>query len=175
MAAHKSIPEIDVAVIVRDERWRTVSGVEDVCCEAARAAYDAVESEYDTQAEASIVLADDTFVAELNREYRDRDGPTNVLSFAAMDDEDVAMQPDMPVMLGDIIVAQQTTAGEADNMGIALESHLRHLVVHGMLHLLGYDHETDDDAAVMEPMETSILATLGVADPYAGEAGAILD
>ena len=175
MAAHKSIPEIDIAVIVRDERWQAVGSVEDVCCEAARAAYDAVEYECANQAEASIVLADDTFVAELNREYRDRDGPTNVLSFAAMDDEDAAMQPDMPVMLGDIIIAQETTAGEADNMGIALESHLRHLVVHGMLHLLGYDHETDDDAAVMEPMETSILATLGVADPYAGEAGAKLD
>jgi len=117
--------------------------------------------------EISIVLADDAFVQGLNREYRDRDEPTNVLSFAAAGEGAPPTDlTDMPVLLGDIIVAYETTAAEAAGQGKALADHLSHLVVHGMLHLLGYDHQVDADADVMETLEAEVLAALHIANPY---------
>ena len=121
--------------------------------------------------EIAVVLADDAEVQGLNAAWRGQDKPTNVLSFPAMEADDVTRQPaDMPVLLGDVVLAFETCVREAGEQGKPLAHHLAHLVVHGTLHLLGYDHETDEDAGVMEPLETHVLAGLGIADPY-GEYG----
>jgi len=119
--------------------------------------------------EASIALTCDDRIRELNREYRDSDRPTNVLSFASLDVDDVETLPrEAPVLLGDIIVAYETVEREAIAEGKSVADHLTHMVVHGMLHLLGFDHIDDDDAAVMEKLEMDTLAALGIADPYRG-------
>lgn len=156
---------------VEDGRWSAaVPGLIDVCTNAGQAAFRASGTR-PTDAEAALVLADDTFVAGLNRRYRNRDGATNVLSFAA---RDTAKEPadgpsGMSAMLGDIAIAYDTVVREAAENGISVENHLRHLVVHGVLHLLGYDHTSDEQAAIMEPLETSVLECMGVDDPHAAD------
>ncbi len=119
------------------------------------------------RAELSLVLADDALVRTLNRDYRGQDKATNVLSFAALDDEDAPQPDDGPLLLGDVIIAFETTRTEAETEGKPLADHLAHLVVHGVLHLLGFDHVDDDEAEEMETLERTILAALGVPDPYA--------
>jgi len=114
-------------------------------------------------AETSILLADDGRLAALNREWRGRDGPTNVLSFPAFHDP----VPGVPGLLGDVAVSCETVLREAAEAGIPVEHHLAHMVVHGVLHLLGHDHETNEEAAAMERREREILHRLGVPDPYA--------
>jgi probable rRNA maturation factor len=112
-----------------------------------------------------IVLSDDAAQQELNRTYRGKDVPTNVLSFSLADP--VASRPaGAPILLGDVILAFETVVREAAAQHKPLPDHLRHLVVHGVLHLLGFDHETEADAAVMEAREVEILTGLGVPDPY---------
>lgn len=119
----------------------------------------------------SLVLADDDEVRALNRQWRAKDKPTNVLSFPMLAREEVlaaAANPDAPGMLGDMILAHGVCAAEAADKGIAIEAHASHLVIHGLLHLAGYDHESGEaDAAAMEALETKALASLGMADPYA--------
>jgi probable rRNA maturation factor len=159
---------LDIDIVVKDSRWVTaMDDVIETCRAAACAAFSAGVFK-PLVAEAAVVLAGDDFVAALNRQYRNRDGATNVLSFAATGpgDPEVPAMAGAPVLLGDIVVARETTAREAAAAGISIEHHLRHLVVHGMLHLLGFDHMTDDEAAEMEPLETQVLATMGVTDPY---------
>lgn len=119
----------------------------------------------DRLCDVSIVLADDDRVAALNREYRGKDGPTNVLSFPATG----GPLPDdlsMPVLLGDVVIAFGVCQAEAEAAGVTITNHLSHLVVHGMLHLLGWDHETDAEAGRMETLETDILKDLNIPDPY---------
>lgn len=117
------------------------------------------------QVELSIVLADDAAQQQLNRDWRGIDRPTNVLSFPSWR-PDAPAPPGAPLLLGDIVLAFETVAREAEEQQKPIADHLSHLVVHGVLHLLGYDHRTDGEASVMEALETSILASLGVADPY---------
>lgn len=112
--------------------------------------------------ELSLVLADDAAVAALNERWRGRSGPTNVLAFAS---KERAMPP-APLLLGDVVLAYETVAREAREQRKTLSDHLRHLVIHGVLHLLGYDHESAGPARRMEMLETRILAALGVANPY---------
>jgi probable rRNA maturation factor len=102
-------------------------------------------------------------VQDLNRDWRDRDAPTNVLAFPG----DTEAANGQPLLLGDVIVAFGVTRAEATRDGKTLADHLSHLVAHGTLHLLGYDHENDADAQAMEALETGILGGLGIADPYA--------
>ena len=113
-------------------------------------------------AELSILLTDDEEQHDLNKQWRGKDSSTNVLSFPQI-------EPFGPVVgiLGDITLARETLIREAEEQGVSFEAHFTHLVVHGFLHILGYDHITDEEASVMESLETSILATLGIADPYA--------
>ncbi len=113
-------------------------------------------------AELSVVLTDDAEQRTLNREWRGMDKPTNVLSFPQI-------EPFGPVtgLLGDIILARETLEREAAEQGVSFEDHFTHLMVHGFLHILGYDHDNEGEALVMEGLETQILASLGVADPYA--------
>jgi probable rRNA maturation factor len=121
----------------------------------------------------ALVLSDDAHLRELNRDWRGMDKPTNVLSFPSQTltpDQTPRAEPGMPagmaIELGDVIVALGTMVHEARDAGRPLGHHLCHLVVHGTLHLLGYDHEQDDDAETMEAMERDILAGLGIPDPY---------
>jgi probable rRNA maturation factor len=115
--------------------------------------------------ELSIVLADAPEQQRLNRDYRGKDAPTNVLAFPAWS-LGAEIPSGVPVLLGDVVLAIETIAREAKEQDKPLADHLRHLVVHGVLHLLGYDHNTCTEAAVMESQERSILAELGVPDPY---------
>ena len=115
-------------------------------------------------AELSIVLADDARIRQLNASWRGQDKATNVLSFPSCDAGTSATAP----LLGDIVLAYETIEREARAEAIPFENHFIHLVVHGFLHLLGYDHLTEIDAAAMERLETDILHRLGIEDPYAG-------
>lgn len=112
-------------------------------------------------AELSIVLMDDAEQQALNSQWRNIDKPTNVLSFPQI-------EPFAPVLgiLGDITLARETLEREAAEQGVSFAHHFTHLVVHGFLHILGYDHIDEQDALVMEDLETQILARLGIADPY---------
>jgi len=112
----------------------------------------------------SVLMTDDEAVRILNRDWRGKDSPTNVLSFPS----DMPVIPGEPDFLGDIALARETLEREATLDGKPLDDHLRHLVVHGVLHLLGYDHIEKAEAEEMETTETRILAGLGVPDPYAG-------
>jgi probable rRNA maturation factor len=131
---------------------------------AVRAALAQSKARITGPAELSIVLTDDAEQRVLNRDWRGIDKSTNVLSFPQI-------EPFAPVsgLLGDIILARETLEREAAEQGVSVEDHFTHLVVHGFLHLLGYDHMDDDEALAMEGLETQILASLGVADPYADD------
>ncbi|ANU07560.1 rRNA maturation RNase YbeY [Paraurantiacibacter namhicola] len=118
---------------------------------------------------ASLLFTSDDEVHALNREWRDRDKPTNVLSFPMLEREDLLALPaeGPPEMLGDIALAHGVCAREAAEKGIALEAHTAHLIVHGLLHLAGHDHEiSETHADAMELLEINTLALLGLADPY---------
>ena len=132
--------------------------------EAVRAALAQSKAKITGAAELSIVLTDDAEQRVLNRDWRGIDKSTNVLSFPQ-----IAPFGAVQGLLGDIILARETVAREAEEMGISFADHFTHLVVHGFLHLLGYDHMDDDEALAMESLETQILASLGVADPYADD------
>ena len=117
----------------------------------------------------SVLLTSDGEVHALNRQWRGKDKPTNVLSFPMLERADLlALAPDgPPELLGDIALAFETCAREAAGKGVALADHAAHLIVHGLLHLAGHDHETSPaDAAAMEALETKALALMGLADPY---------
>jgi probable rRNA maturation factor len=114
--------------------------------------------------ELSVVFSDDAHIRTLNADWRGKDKPTNVLSFPAFP---LAKGGPLPPMLGDIVLAAETVAREAALEDKPLENHITHLVVHGLLHLLGYDHETDAEAEEMEAIERAALARLAIPDPYA--------
>ncbi len=117
----------------------------------------------------SLLLTSDVKIHALNREWRQRDKPTNVLSFPMLERLDlVHLDPDgPPEMLGDIALAHETCAREAGERGISLQDHAAHLIVHGLLHLAGFDHEiSDEEAEKMEKLEVKALALMGLADPY---------
>ena len=113
-------------------------------------------------AEVSLLLCDDARIREINREWRGLDKPTNVLSFPAAPKEALAKSP----MVGDIAVAFETVTREAQEEGKTFADHYAHMIVHGFLHLVGYDHESDAEAEEMEALEIRILGELGIADPY---------
>ena len=120
----------------------------------------------ENDAEVSVLFADDAFVRDLNARWRGQDKPTNVLSFPAAPEKVPG-----PRALGDIVLAYETVAREAREAGKKFDHHAAHLLVHGFLHLLGYDHETDEEAADMEARERRILETLDIPDPYAEYTG----
>lgn len=163
---------IDVAVQVEagwpEEDWSSI---------AARAVGAALDTspfgwlrERRFTTEISVKLSDDAEVRALNRAYRGKDRPTNVLSFPLVQHdllEGLANSDDEEVLLGDIILALGTCAEEAARKQVSVATHATHLIVHGLLHLLGYDHQGDAEAEAMEAIERSALATIGIADPYA--------
>ena len=115
--------------------------------------------------ELGITLADAANQRHLNRDYRGLDAPTNVLAFPAWKPENLP-PPGVPVLLGDVVLALETIVEEASQQNKPLPDHIQHLTVHGVLHILGYDHLAEADAEIMESLERSILAELGVPDPY---------
>jgi probable rRNA maturation factor len=117
---------------------------------------------------ADVLFTVDEEVQRLNREWRMKDAPTNVLSFPMVERADLLALPKDggPEMLGDIALAYETCTREADVKGIPIESHAAHLIVHGLLHLAGHDHQVDSEAETMEALEVKALALMGIADPY---------
>jgi probable rRNA maturation factor len=155
-------PDPTVDVLIESEAWQHVPAAEDVARQAVAAAASGVGIR---NAEISIVLCDDDTIAALNGRWRGQNKPTNVLSFPARPlHGGVAFRERMP--LGDIAIAYETLVREARESGKTVPAHLSHLVVHGFLHLAGYDHETDEEAEEMERLERDVLARIGVADPY---------
>lgn len=122
--------------------------------------------------EIAVRLSDDAEVHTLNRDFRGKDKPTNVLSFPQVQDdllESLANSDDGEILLGDIVLARETCLREAEEKGISIADHATHLIVHGTLHLVGYDHMDDASAAAMEALEVKALASLGIANPYADQ------
>ncbi|TNE59373.1 MAG: rRNA maturation RNase YbeY [Alphaproteobacteria bacterium] len=119
---------------------------------------------WDTK-ELCVVLTDDTEIHELNKAYRNQDKPTNVLSFPAAVETGFLIKEEL-FPLGDVVIALETMAREADEQGKSLDSHFVHILVHGTLHLLGFDHIKPEDAEEMEGQEVQILGALGISDPY---------
>jgi probable rRNA maturation factor len=161
--ATSALPVLEVLVVA--ECWQAEPDAETVIHRAISAAAEFVATDVgDT--ELAIMLTDDTGIRTLNNNWRGVDKPTNVLSFPALPPSGPGGPDDAPRMLGDIAIAYQTTRQEADQEQKPFDHHLSHLAVHGFLHLIGYDHEQDDDAEDMETLEREILAQLGIPDPY---------
>jgi probable rRNA maturation factor len=150
----------DIDIEVEDDRWTAaLPDAEPLARAAAQKALDQVEFDGGL----AILLTDDETVRDLNARFRNKDKPTNVLSFPSR------LNPE--AHLGDVALAFGVCLAEAAAQGKPLANHLQHLVAHGVLHLVGYDHETDAEAAEMEDLERVVLAELGVPDPYAAERG----
>ncbi len=158
----------ETEVLVTADCWQSESGAEAVIHRAIEAAAAMVDAET-FDAELAIMLTNDDGIRTLNKSWRGIDKPTNVLSFPALQPVGPRDDDDAPRMLGDIAIAYETTRAEADAEHKPFENHLSHLAVHGFLHLIGYDHEKDADAEIMEELERKILAQLGIPDPYAIE------
>jgi len=157
---------LEIDVVVESSLWEAQPQAERIVQDAIAAAAEAVS---ETSGELAVMLTDDEAIRILNRDWRGLDKPTNVLSFPAAD---AGTDDATPVHLGDIAIAYETTRREAEAENKLFNHHLSHLAVHGFLHLIGYDHETDDEAEAMEDLERRILATLEIPDPYADQDGA---
>lgn len=165
------MPALDIQISREDEAWpdeptllalsgRTLSVAANYLAEREGQPFPAEEIEL------SLVFTDDASIRTINAEWRGMDKPTNVLSFPAFPVEPGKMPGPM---LGDIIIARETVEREAVDLDKSFGDHLTHLLVHGFLHLFGYDHMENDEAERMEDLETRILAELGLSDPYAGQ------
>lgn len=157
--------------VTGDPRWAAVPDLAGLCARVARACQPAINSSGVSGAsgapsvlEATILLTDDARIRDLNARFRNQDKPTNVLSFASEDEEPDAESG--AFYLGDIAISYETVRREAEDSGKSLRAHLTHLIVHGVLHLAGFDHENDAEADEMEAQEIEILLGLGIVDPY---------
>ena len=155
--------EVDI-----EEPW-PVGKWEALAAQAAGAATSVAPELGNPRLSASLLLTSDAEIHALNREWRKRDKPTNVLSFPMLERDELLALPaeGPPELLGDVALAHETCAREAGEKGVPFEDHAAHLIVHGLLHLAGYDHEISaKDAEAMEALETKALALMGIADPY---------
>lgn len=159
-----ALPMTEVLVVA--DCWQAEPDAEAVVHRAIAAAAETVDADTG-DAELAVMLTDDAGIRTLNSNWRGIDKPTNVLSFPALQPTGAGGPDDAPRMLGDIAIAYETTRKEADDEQKPFDHHLSHLAVHGFLHLIGYDHEKDDDAEAMETLEQRILAQLGIPNPYA--------
>jgi probable rRNA maturation factor len=159
-----ALPVSEVLVVA--DCWQAEPDAETVIHRAIAAAAEFVDADVGGT-ELAVMLTDDAGIRTLNRNWRGIDKPTNVLSFPALQPSGPHGPDDAPRMLGDIAIAYETTRREADDEQKPFDHHLSHLAVHGFLHLIGYDHEKDDDAETMEALEREILSQLGIPDPYA--------
>ncbi len=163
--ARPALPATEV--LVTADCWHDEPGAEAIIHRAIETAAEIADADT-AEAELAIMLTNDAGIRTLNHNWRGIDKATNVLSFPALQPTGPRGPDDPPSMLGDIAIAYETTRREADEEAKPFENHLSHLAVHGFLHLVGYDHENDDDAEAMETLEREILAQLGIPDPYAG-------
>jgi probable rRNA maturation factor len=153
--------KLTLEISVPSSLWRGLPRARTMARETIAACANEIRATPSGRAGVSLCLSDDAHLRELNARWRGPDKPTNVLSFPA------AQRAGPASMLGDIALAYETIAREAETSGVTLADHYRRLVAHGFLHLLGYDHRTDEEAGRMEALEKRILARVGVADPYA--------
>lgn len=154
---------ISLDLVVEAGDWPKRQVLQRLTRDAIIAATTFADAAIDPGAELTVIFTDDAHIRVLNRRFRAKDKPTNVLSFPTARP---AKAKSFGPHLGDIILGFQTVASEAEKAGLALSDHLTHLIVHGFLHLLGHDHEEDATAVMMERLETVILTSLGIADPY---------
>lgn len=165
-AAAPTARRIEIDVALDDAGWSSLDGINIGELVAPLGAAIAEHADIPaTATTATVAFSSDGAVRELNKLWRGQDKPTNVLSFPS---PARVAAGSTELFLGDVILAEATIVREAIGLGIPLSDHIRHLVVHGVLHLLGFDHETEADAQRMEPLETRILASLSIPDPYAG-------
>lgn len=162
--AQPALPITEVLVVA--DCWQTEPDAEAVIHRTIATAAEIADADVG-EAELAVMLTDDAGIRTLNSNWRGIDKPTNVLSFPALQPTGPGNPDDVPRRLGDIAIAYETTRKEADDEQKPFDHHLSHLAVHGFLHLIGYDHEKDDDAEAMETLEQEILAQLGIPDPYA--------
>ncbi|MCU4181210.1 rRNA maturation RNase YbeY [Bosea sp. BH3] len=162
----KTSPDLNLDVRVQSRRWHELgklASLRALVTDALAAGVAVAPRRPLPGAELSLLLTDDKRIRVINRDWRGFDKATNVLSFPAAPPERIAASP----LLGDIVLAYETVAREAEAEGKAPADHLSHLAIHGLLHLLGEDHETETEARRMEALEVEALARLGIADPYA--------
>jgi probable rRNA maturation factor len=155
---------LDIDLMIEEGAWPSEDALRALVDRAVPVALAEAEVEAVDGVELSLVFTDDDAIQSLNAEWRQKDKPTNVLSFPAFP---MAPGDPLPPMLGDIVLAYETVVREAELEGKPLENHITHLIIHGLLHLLGYDHETDAEAEEMEALERQALARLAIPDPYA--------
>ncbi|MCA0000616.1 MULTISPECIES: rRNA maturation RNase YbeY [unclassified Mesorhizobium] len=153
---------VDIDLTVEAGHWPDEAELVRLVAAAAAAAF--AETGAAGRSELSVVFSDDAHVQALNAGWRGKDKPTNVLSFPAFP---FPKGGPLPPMLGDVVLAAETVAREAGLEDKPLENHISHLVIHGLLHLMGHDHETDAEAEEMEAVERAALARLAIPDPYA--------
>lgn len=149
-----------LSIDVEDERWTAIRDLETILDRAAKA----VAAHQPVEGEINLILVDDAVMQDLNKSWRGKDKPTNVLSFPAP--SGLTIPPGELAPLGDIAMSYDTLAMEASRDHKLLADHMTHLFIHGLLHLLGHDHETEAEALEMEALEVEILAGFGIANPY---------
>ncbi len=159
-----------IDLVVEDERWQVLD-LEDIGARALRLALD--HAQVAGAWEISVLVCDDARISALNESFRGKAKPTNILSWPAQSlaPASPGMAPPKPkqdaeMFLGDMALAFETVQREADEASLSLTDHVTHLMLHGALHLLGFDHETDEDAQLMENIETTALASIGISNPY---------
>lgn len=154
----------NVFITVDCSEWlRELPNAQEISHSAAVAALSSTKSWGKSDLEISITLSDDKTLQELNNRYRNKNETTNVLAFQLEQDSAI---PGQPILLGDVIIALGIARREAEEQGKKLTNHLKHLVIHGVLHLLGLDHQNKRDAVTMESIEIGVLRSLGTNDPY---------
>ncbi|KQZ32152.1 rRNA maturation RNase YbeY [Mesorhizobium sp. Root552] len=155
---------LDIDLLVEAGTWPEEEVLQHLVERAAGATFAEIGAAWSGTSELSVVFSNDDSIRELNAGWRGKDKPTNVLSFPAFP---ISGGGSLPPMLGDIVLAAETVSREAELEQKSIENHISHLVIHGLLHLLGYDHETDAEAEEMEAAERAALARLAIPDPYA--------
>jgi probable rRNA maturation factor len=159
-----ALPIVDIDMLVEAGEWPPAEQLEALAERSISAALAEAGGRAAQPVEVSLLFTDDASMRRLNAQWRDKDRPTNVLSFPAFP---VRPGAPLPPMLGDIVLAAETVRREADLEGRPIEHHIAHLIVHGLLHLVGHDHEAETEAEIMEALEIRALARLAIPDPYA--------
>jgi len=159
-------PNIEIDITLQDKRWH--DAINDIDALVTNAVSKALHSRLNglESVEISIVLADDTIIQELNKSYRNIDKPTNVLSFPITEPKELESPAAPFCALGDIIISYDTISREAEEQKKDVTAHFTHMLVHGCLHLLHYDHQDENEAEIMEKLEIEILSQLNVKNPY---------